>query len=93
MYDLVRHNQSWLPIPPNIPSEILKFEGKTGEDMGDHITTFHLWCSYNSLNYYFIHLSLFQRTLMRVVMKLYIELSGGTYGTFNQMVFFFLNHF
>jgi hypothetical protein len=47
--DPVHHDMTWPPIPTKIPSDILKFEGKTGEDPGDHITTFHLWFSSNSL--------------------------------------------
>jgi hypothetical protein len=93
MNDLVRHDPIWPPIPTKIPSDIPKFKGKTGEDPGDHITNFHLWCSSNSLNDDSIRLRLFQCTLMRVAMKWYIELPGGTYGNFNQIVLVFLNHF
>jgi hypothetical protein len=93
MNDPVHHDPSWPPIPTKLPSDIPKFEGKTGEDPGDHVTTFHLWCSSNSLNDDSIHLRLFQCTLMGVTMKWYIELPGGTYRTFNQMVLVFLNHF
>jgi hypothetical protein len=50
MNDPVRHDPSWPPIPTKLPSDIPKFEGNTGEDPGDHMTTFHLWCSSNSLN-------------------------------------------
>jgi hypothetical protein len=93
MNDPVHHDPSWPPIPTKLPSDILKFEGKTGEDPGDHVTTFHLWCSSNSLNDDSIHLRLFQCTLMGVAVKWYIELPGGTYKNFNQMVLVFLNHF
>jgi hypothetical protein len=93
MNDPMHHDPSWPPIPTKLPSDIPKFEGNTGEDLGDHVTTFHLWCSSNSLNDDSIHLRLFQCTLMGVTMKWYIELPGGTYGTFNQMVLVFLNHF
>jgi hypothetical protein len=71
----------------------MKFKGKTGEDLGDHVTTFHLCCSSNSLNDDSILLRLFQRTLMGVAVKGYIDLPGGTYRNFNQMVLVFLNHF
>jgi hypothetical protein len=36
---------------------------------------------------------LFQRTLIGVVAQWYIELPRGTYGSFNQLVMVFLNHF
>jgi hypothetical protein len=87
------HNLSWPPFPTKLPSNILKFEGKTSEDAGDHVNAFHLWSSSNSLNDDSIHLRLFQHTLMGVTAKWYIDLPGGTYGTLNQMVLVFLDHF
>jgi hypothetical protein len=91
--DPVHHDLSWSPIPTKIPSNILKYEGDTGEDSGDHVITFHLWCSYNSLNYDSICLRLFQGTLTGVSMKWYMKIPGGTYGNFNEMVLVFLKHF
>jgi hypothetical protein len=93
MNDPVHHDPTWPPVPTKLPSDIPKFEGKNGEDPGDHVTTFHIWCSSNSLNDDSIFLILFQRTLMGVATKWYIELPGGTYKNFNQMVLVFLNHF
>jgi hypothetical protein len=83
MNDPVHHDLSWPPIPTKLLLDILKFEGKTGEYPGDHVTTFHLWFSSNSLNDNSIFLRLFQCTLMGVAAKWYIELPGGTYGNFN----------
>jgi hypothetical protein len=77
MNDPVCHDPTWPPVPTKIPLDISKFKGKTGEDPGDHITTFHLWFSSNSLNYDSIHLRLFQHTLTGVATKWYIELLGG----------------
>jgi hypothetical protein len=93
MNDPVCHDITWPPIPTKLPSDILKFEGKNGEDPGDHVTTFHLWCSSNSLNDDSIWLRLFQRILTGVVAKWYIELPRGAYETFSHMVLVFLNHF
>jgi hypothetical protein len=45
------HDPTWPPVPTKLPSNIPKFEGKNREDPGDHVTTFHLWCSSNSLNH------------------------------------------
>jgi hypothetical protein len=45
MNDHVNHDPTWLLIPTKLPSDIPKFDGKNGEDPGDHITIFHLWCS------------------------------------------------
>jgi hypothetical protein len=47
---LVCHDPTCPPIPTKIPLDILKFEGNNGENPCDHITTFYLWCSSNSLN-------------------------------------------
>jgi hypothetical protein len=93
MNDPVHHDPSWPLVPTNIPSDIPKFEGNTGKDLGDHVTTFHLWCSSNSLNDDFIHLRLFQCTLMVVTTNSYIELPSETYMIFTQTVLVFLNHF
>jgi hypothetical protein len=67
--DRLSHDPTWPPVPTNLPSDIPKFEGKNAEDPGDHVTTFHLWCSSNSLNDDSILLRLFQRTLIIVVAK------------------------
>ena len=72
MNDLVCHNATYPPIPIKLPSCIPKFEGKTGEDPGSYIKTFHLWFSSNSLNDDYVRLRLFQRTLTNVVAKWYI---------------------
>jgi hypothetical protein len=93
MKELVCDDPTWTPVPTEIPSNISKFEGKNGKDLGDHVTTFHLWCSLNSLNIDSIRLRLFQCTLIGVTMKWYIKLLRGAYGTFSQMVLVFLNHF
>jgi hypothetical protein len=93
MNEAMRHDPTWPPVPTKIPSDIPKFEGKNGKDPGDYITTFHLWCSLNSLDDDSIQLILFQHTLIGVSMKWYIELPRGAYETFSQMVLVFLNHF
>ena len=70
-----------------------KFEGNNGEDPTDHITTFHLWCSSNSLIDDLIRLSLFQCTLTGNATKWYIELTRGSFTTFGDLATMFLNHF
>jgi hypothetical protein len=47
--DPICHDPHWPPMPTKLPSDIPKFEAKPNEDPGDHVTTFHLWCSSNSL--------------------------------------------
>ena len=56
MNDPVRYSSSWPPVPTELPPDIPKFEGKVGDDLGAHVTTFHLWCSSNSLNDDTIHM-------------------------------------
>jgi hypothetical protein len=93
MNDPVCHDPGMAPRSHQASLRHSKIEGKNGEDPGDHVTTFHLWCSSNSLNDDLCCLRLFQCTLMGVVVKWYIELPGGTYQTFNELVLVFLNHF
>jgi hypothetical protein len=69
MNDPVHHDFPWPSVPTKLPSDIPKFEGRNGEDPGDQVATFHLWCSSNSLNNDFIQLRLFQHTLTVVSMK------------------------
>ena len=80
-------------MPTKFPSDIPKFEGKPGEDPRDHVTTFHLRCSSNSLLDDSIHLHLFQRTLIRGVMKWYIEIDRSRYSYFGDFAMVLLNHF
>lgn len=46
--DPIQHHFSWPPVPIKIPTDIPKFDRKTGEDLAKHITTCHLWCVSNS---------------------------------------------
>jgi len=47
--DPIYHNLLWMPIPHKIPIDIPKFEGKQGEYLGTHITSYHPWCVSNSM--------------------------------------------
>jgi hypothetical protein len=76
-----------------LPSNIPKFEAKPNEYPGDHVTTFHLWCSSNSLRDESIQLHLFQHTLIRSVVKWYIEIAHSRYSSFGELAMAFLNHF
>ena len=91
--DLIRYSPWWPSVPTKIPSDIPKFEGKNGEDPADHITTFHLWCSSNSLIDDSNRLRLFQHTLTGNAAKWYTELAGGSFDTFGDLATIFLNHF
>ena len=74
--DVVSHDPMWPVVPTKIPSDIWKFEGKNGEDLGKHVTTSQLWFSSNSLNHDYVHLRVFQCTLTALAEKWYIELPG-----------------
>jgi hypothetical protein len=75
------------------PSDIPKFEGKPGKDLGDHMTTFHLWCSSNSLRDDSVQLHLFQHTIIGGVAKWYIDLDCSRYSYFSDLAMVFLNQF
>jgi hypothetical protein len=77
--DLIYHDLHWSPMSTKFPSDIPKFEGNPGKDPGDHVTTFHLWCSSNSLKDDFVELFLFQCTLIGHATKWYIELEKSKY--------------
>ena len=93
MNNSVSHDPTWLNVPKKLPSEIPKFEGKAGEDPSEHVTTFHLLCSSNSLHDHSIRLRLFQCTLTGPVAKWYIELRREAYALFDDLDMTFLNHF
>jgi hypothetical protein len=58
--DPILHDPTWSNMPTKLPSNIPKFEGKSGEDPANHVMTFHLWCSSNNIMDDSIHLRLFQ---------------------------------
>jgi hypothetical protein len=43
--DPILHDPTWPSMPTKLPSDIPKFEGKEGDDLANHIMTFHLWFS------------------------------------------------
>ena len=93
MNDLEYYDSAWTAVPTKLPSDIPKFEGKLGEDPSEHVTTFHLWCSSNSLHDDSICLRLFQCTLTGPAAKWYTELPKGAFVLFDDLAMIFLNHF
>ena len=93
MNNPMSHDPPWSAVPTKLPSDTPKLEGKTSEYPGEHVTTFHLWCSSNYLHDDSICLRLFQCTLTGPTEKWYIELLGGNYATFDDTAMTFLNHF
>jgi hypothetical protein len=80
-------------MPTKLPSDILKVKAKPNEDSGDRVTTFHLWCSSNSLKDDSVQLFLFKHTLIGSASKWYIELDCSRYSSFGKLEMAFLNHF
>ena len=93
MNDLVSHDPAWSAVPNKLPLDIPKFEGKAGEDPSEHVTTFHLWFSSNSLKDNSICLRPFQHTLTGSTTKWYIEFPRGAFILFDDLAITFLNHF
>jgi hypothetical protein len=62
-----------------LPADIPKFEGKAGEDIENHIMTFHLWCSSKNIMDDSVRLRLFQRTLTDPSNKWYVDEKSGSY--------------
>jgi hypothetical protein len=83
----------WPVITAKLSSDIPKFDGKPGEYPNNHVMTFHLWCSSNSLMDDSIRLRLFQRTLTSSATKWYIELPRGFFNDFNTLAMDFLTHY
>jgi hypothetical protein len=91
--DPIFHSPHWPVIPSKLPSDIPKFNEKVGEDPNNHIMTFHLWCSSNSLMDESIRLHIFQRTLNGFTAKWYIEFPRGFFSDFNTLTMAFLTHY
>jgi hypothetical protein len=91
--DPIQHTPFWLAIPSKFPSNILKFKEKPREYPNNHVMTFHLWCSSNSLMDDSILLKLFERTLTGAATKLYIEILRNSFVNFNYLSMVFMTHF
>jgi hypothetical protein len=91
--DPIFHSPVWPVIPAKLPSDILKFDEKSGEDPNNHVMTFHLWCSSNSLMDDSIHLCLFHSTFTGSATKWYIELPRASFHDFNSLAMSLLKHF
>jgi hypothetical protein len=83
--DPILHDATWPAMPTKLPSDIPKFEGKAGDDPTNHVMTFHLWCSSNSMMDDSIRLRLFQRTLTGPLAKWYVEEKSGSHTTFQSL--------
>jgi hypothetical protein len=93
MNDPILHDPTWPNMPTKLPSDIPKFEGKSGEDPANHVMTFHLWCSSNNIMDDFVHLILFQRTLTSPLTKWYVDEKSGSHVSFESLAKAFLAFF
>ena len=91
--DPIRHHFAWPPVLVKIPTDIPKFDGKTGEDPANHITTYHLWCVSNSFLDDSIKLRLVPRTITSNAAKWFIELPSALFFDFQSLAIAFLTHF
>jgi hypothetical protein len=91
--DIILHSPYWSVIPAKLPSDIPKFDIRSGEDPNNHVMTFHLWFSSNFLMDDSIRLRLFQRTLMGSAAKWYIKFPRGFFNDFNTLTIDFLTHY
>jgi hypothetical protein len=93
MNDPILHDPTWPNMPTKLPSNIPKFEGKSGEDPANHVMTFHLWCLFKQHHGRSISLSLFQRTLTGPSAKWYVDEKSGSHVTFESLAKAFLDLF
>ena len=91
--DPIQHHFAWPSIPTKIPTEIPKFDGKTGDDPTNHMTTYHLCCVSNSFLDDSLKMQLFPHTLTRNAAKWFIELLAASFYDFQSLEISFLTHF
>lgn len=89
----IHHNASWPAMPKNLPLVIPKFEGLAGEDPSNHVRSFHMWCSSNSITDDSIRLRLFQRMLIGEASKWYVDQAPSSHTTFATLARDFLSYF
>jgi hypothetical protein len=91
--DTILHNPTWPAMHTKLPLDIPKFEGKLRDDPTNHIMTFQLWCSSNSIMDDSVRLRLFQHTLTSPSAKWYVEEKSESHVTFESLAKSFLTLF
>ena len=91
--DPIQHDLGWPVMPTKFPSNIPKFEGNDGEDPTNHICSFHMWCSSNSITDDSIHLQLFQHMLTGDTAKWYVDHASASHSTFATLAKVFQSYF
>jgi hypothetical protein len=85
MNDPILHDPTWPNMPTKLPSNIPKFEGKSGEYPTNHVMTFHLWSYSNNIMDDSVLLRLFQCTLTGPSSKWYVDEKSGSDVTFESL--------
>jgi hypothetical protein len=93
MNNPILHDATWPNMPTKLPSNILKFELKPGEDPANHVMTLHLWCYSNNIMDDSICLRLFQRTITGSSTKWYVDEKLGSHVNFESLAKEFLSFF
>jgi hypothetical protein len=88
--DHIWHHATWPTMPTKLLSDIPIFDSRAREDPSNHIVSFHLWCSSNSIMEESIRLMLFQCTLTVSTMKWYIDKPTHSHATFESITKVFL---
>ena len=91
--DPICYYVGWPAILTKLPSNIAKLEGLAGEDPTNHVQSFHMWCSSNSITDDSIRLRLFQCTLTGEASKWYVDQTTSSYTTFATIAQAFLSYF
>ena len=91
--DPIHHDPGWPTMPTKLPSDIPKFEGTAGEDPTNHVHSFHMWCSSNSITDDSVHLRLFRHTLTREDSKWCVDHASSSHTTFATLDKDFLSYF
>jgi hypothetical protein len=89
----ILHDPTWPAMPTKLPSDIPKFEGKMGDDLDNHIMTFHLWFFSNNIMDDSIKFSLFHHTLTNPSAKWYVEEKYGSHVAFEYLAKEFFTFF
>jgi hypothetical protein len=91
--DVIQHNATLLAMLTKLPSDIPNFEVRARQNPSNHIMSFHLCCSSNSIMDDSIRLWLFECTLTCVDIKWYIDQLVNTHSTFDSTAKVFLIFF
>lgn len=71
--DPIHHDASWPAMPTQLCSDIPKFEGIGGEDPTNHVRSFHMWFSSNSIIDDSVCIRLSQCMLIGEAYKWYVD--------------------